>query len=269
MGEQPPDPPENALVIEIAGGVTTLRLNRPRQLNALTLALLTELQQAVADVGATGTARCLVITGTGRGFCAGQGLEEGAGAASLGGEVRRLLELGYLPLIRALRRLPIPVLGGINGVAAGSGLSLALACDLRLASDAATFTCGFSRVGLVPDAGATHLLPRIVGWAAALDLALTGRRVDAVEALRMGLVHRVLPAEGFAGGVAAAAAELAAGPTRALGLTKRALEHSPTATLEEQLALETELQVEAAATSDAAEGVRAFLAKRPPTFRGR
>ena len=269
MGETQHRPRSDAdLVVETQGAVTRLRLNRPERLNALTLALLTDIHRRVVEIAHTGTCRCLVITGTGRGFCAGQSLEEVREAANLGDRVRTILQQGYLPLVSALVGLELPVVAAINGVTAGSGLSLALACDLRVASDEATFTCAFSRVGLVPDAGATLLLPRAVGWSAAADLALTGRRVDADEALHLGLVHRVFPAATFAAGAAAAAAELAAGPTRALGLTKRALSRSWTASLEEQLAIETDLQVEASGTADGREGIAAFVAGRRPSFRG-
>ncbi len=262
-------PAPDTIAIEVEGAVTTLTLNRPQALNALTGPLMTELTRAVAAIAEDPRVRCVVLTGAGRGFCSGQALDEYPDVDALTGSIGPILRERYLPLLRRLRDLDRPVVAAVNGVTAGAGLSLALACDLRLASDAATFTCGFSRVGLVPDAGATFFLPRVVGHGRAFELACRPERIDAAEALRLGLVNQVLPAASFPEAVRAFAADLASGPTRALALTKQALNHSLEATLEEQLEMELTCQQLAAQTDDFREAIAAFRSRRPPRFGGR
>jgi 2-(1,2-epoxy-1,2-dihydrophenyl)acetyl-CoA isomerase len=207
-----------------------------------------------------------VLTGAGRAFCAGQDLRERLepDAAPLQDEIR----LRYNPLIRAMVGLDKPLIGAINGVAAGAGASLALACDLRIAAEGASFLLAFGRVGLVPDSGATWLLPRLIGGAKAAELALTGAALTAADAERLGLVLRVVPGEELAAAAQALAAQLAAGAPVALALTKRALAASWDATLAEQLETEADLQGQAGATADHAEGVAAFVERRPPRFGG-
>ena len=209
--------------------------------------------------------RAVVITGAGRGFCAGQDLREFQESP---GDIRERLEETYHPNIRAIRALEKPVLAAVNGAAAGAGLSLACACDVRIASEAATFVPGFVGIGLVPDSGGTWFLHRLLGFARAFEWMTSNRRLTAAEALEWGLVSEVVPADDFAGRVAELAAWWAALPTKAVGGTKRLFEHAYDASLEEQLALEAELQQAATGTADFAEGVAAFLEKRPPLFSG-
>jgi 2-(1,2-epoxy-1,2-dihydrophenyl)acetyl-CoA isomerase len=254
------------LRLEIAESVATITLDRPDALNALTVPLKEELLAAFVRVGGDSAIRSVVLTGAGRAFCAGQDLRERLepDAAPLEVEIRER----YNPIILAMRRLEKPIVGAINGIAAGAGASLAFACDLRIAAEGASFLLAFARVGLVPDSGATWLLPRLVGSARAAELALVGEALSAADAERLGLVGRVVPAEAVVAEAQAIAARLGAMAPRALALTKRALEASWTASLEEQLELEAELQGIAGATADHAEGIAAFLEKRPPRFTG-
>jgi 2-(1,2-epoxy-1,2-dihydrophenyl)acetyl-CoA isomerase len=211
--------------------------------------------------------RAVILTGAGRAFCAGQDLRERLepDAAPLADEIR----LRYNPLVRAMRALDKPIVGAINGVAAGAGASLAFACDIRIAAEGASFLLAFARVGLIPDTGATWLLPRLVGGAKAAELALAGEPLTARDAARIGLVARVVPADALAAEARSLAVRLAASAPRAVALTKRALEQSWSATFDEQLETEADLQGEAGATADHAEGITAFLERRPPRFTGR
>jgi len=254
------------LRLEVADRVATITLDRADALNALTVPLKEELLAALARVGADPAIGAVVLTGAGRAFCAGQDLRERLepGAAPLEIEIRER----YNPIILAMRRLEKPIVGAINGIAAGAGASLAFACDVRIAAEGASFLLAFARVGLVPDSGATWLLPRLVGAAKAAELALTGEALSAADAERLGLVARVVPAESVVTEAQAMAARLGSMAPRAVALTKRALESSWTASLEEQLELEAELQGIAGATTDHAEGIVAFLEKRPPRFTG-
>lgn len=241
----------------------TVKLNRPEVLNALTPALLGELRNALR-VAADDDVRAVLLTGAGRGFCAGADL-----SALPEDAVEAVVETHYNPVVRALGALEKPVIAAVNGVAAGAGLSLALACDLRVLSDAAVLTTGFSGVGLALDAGMSYTLPRLVGPARALELAYTGRRVTADEAVSLGLGELVLPADGFLEAAIAFASRLAQGPTRSYARIKAQVAASPTNTLDEQLALEARVQGEASRTADFAEGVSAFHEKRRPKFTGR
>ena len=254
------------LRLETVDAVATITLDRPDALNALTVPLKHELLAAFERIAADPGVRAVVVTGAGRAFCAGQDLRERleAEAAPLADELR----LRYNPLIRAMVRLPKPIVGAINGVAAGAGASLAFACDIRLAVEGASFLLAFGKVGLVPDSGATWLLPRLIGGAKAAELALTGEPLRAVDAERLGLVARIVPADALAAEAHALAVRLAAGPPRAAALTKRALAASWDATFDEQLELEADLQGEAGSTADHAEGIAAFLDRRPPRFTG-
>ena len=254
------------LRVEIAGAVATVTLDRPEALNALTVPLKDALLDALRTLGADSAVRALVLTGAGRAFCAGQDLRERLepDALPLADEIRRR----YNPIIRAMRELPKPIVGAINGVAAGAGASLAFACDIRIAAEEASFLLAFGRVGLIPDSGATWLLPRLVGAAKAAELALTNEPLTARDAERLGLVARVVPGETVVAEAQALAARLAAGAPRALTLTKRALEAAWSATFDEQLETEADLQGEAGATADHAEGIAAFVERRPPRFTG-
>jgi 2-(1,2-epoxy-1,2-dihydrophenyl)acetyl-CoA isomerase len=246
------------------GAVLTVTLNRPDVFNAFNRALHVALRAALEEA-ADPAVRAVVITGAGRGFCAGQDLRE---FAALEGSLRDALEETYHPNIRLIRRLAKPVIAAVNGPAAGAGLSLASACDLRVASSAAAFVPGFVGIGLVPDSGGTWFLHRLLGFARAFEWMSSNRRLDAEEALAWGLVSEVIPAESFDVRVAELAATWAALPTLAVGMTKQLFERAYTASLEEQLALEAELQQVAVGSADFAEGVGAFLEKRPPTFSG-
>jgi 2-(1,2-epoxy-1,2-dihydrophenyl)acetyl-CoA isomerase len=254
------------LHIETADAVATITLDRPDALNALTVALKEELLVALERVAADPAIRAVVLTGAGRAFCAGQDLRERLqpDAAALDTEIR----VRYNPLIRAMRGMPKPIVGAINGIAAGAGASLAFACDIRIAADGASFLLAFGRVGLIPDSGATWLLPRLVGGAKAAELALTAEPLSAVDAERFGLVARVVSADALLAEAHALAARLAAGAPLALALAKRALDRGWDATLEEQLETEAESQGAAGATADHAEGIAAFLERRAPRFTG-
>jgi 2-(1,2-epoxy-1,2-dihydrophenyl)acetyl-CoA isomerase len=252
------------LLVTHDGAVQTITLNRPDVLNALDLAMHERLAAAL-DRAAQPDVRALVITGSGRGFCVGQDVGEFPRDAAAVGE---LLSRHFNPAIRALCGLPKPVIAAINGPAAGAGLALALACDLRLAAASASLVPAFGRIGLVPDSGLSHTLPRLIGSAAAFDWMVSGRRIAAPEAEAMGLVTRVVEDAALAAETAALATELAAGPTAAIGLTKQLIGRSLESSLDDQLAEEARLQAFAAAGDDFGEGVAAFLEKRPPRFTG-
>ena len=246
------------------GAVLTITLNRPDVLNAFTRAVHDQLGAALADA-ADRDVRAVVITGAGRGFCVGQDLNEFRESPDIGAALRGT----YHPNVRAIRALEKPVIAAVNGPAAGAGLSLACACDLRIASDAAFFAPGFIGIGLVPDAGGPYFIARLLGVPRAFEWMASGRRLTAAEAHAWGLVSEVVEADAFAARTTELAAEWAALPTRGVALTKRLFDQAPALPLEEALALEAELQAEAATSEDFAEGVAAFLEKRPPRFRGR
>jgi 2-(1,2-epoxy-1,2-dihydrophenyl)acetyl-CoA isomerase len=252
--------------LEVDAGIATLTLDRPDALNALTVPMKRELLTAFRSIGRDRSVRAVILTGAGRAFCAGQDLKERleADAAPLGVELRER----YNPIIRAMRRLDQPIVGAINGVAAGAGASLAFACDLRLAAETASFALAFGRIGLVPDSGATWLLPRLVGPAKAAELALLGETMSAADAERFGLVARVVPIDALADEARAVASKLAALAPRALALTKRALERAWSFDLDEALEDEAQRQALAGASADHREGLAAFLEKRPPRFTG-
>jgi len=247
------------------GGVLTITLNRPEVLNAFNGAMHRAMQDAYKEAR-DGEVRAVVVTGAGRGFCVGQDLTEFQESA---GDIGHRLRSTYHRTIVGLRSLEKPVIAAVNGAAAGAGLSLALACDLRLAADSATFVPAFINIGLVPDSGGSYFAARLLGYARALEWLASGRRLTAAEAHAWGLVSEVVEADRLAERAAALAAELAAQPTRGIALTKRLLDYAQTATLEEQLEREAQLQAAATRTEDFREGVAAFLEKRPPEFRGR
>jgi 2-(1,2-epoxy-1,2-dihydrophenyl)acetyl-CoA isomerase len=256
----------SSIVVEVADGVATITLNRPDALNALTIPMKLELLAALRTVERDRTARAVILTGAGRAFCAGQDLRErqAPDAPPLGIELRER----YNPIVRAMRALPKPIVGAINGVAAGAGASLAFACDLRIAAEDASFALAFGRVGLVPDSGATWFLPRLVGAARAAEIALLGDPVPAADALRIGLVSRVVPNDVLATAAHEIGARLAAGAPRALALTKRALTAAWDRSLDDALDYEAQLQDLAGRTADHREGMAAFLEKRAPRFTG-
>jgi len=261
---------ESTILLGIAEGTATITLNRPDKLNAFNETMHRELAQALDRIETDATIRAVLLTGAGRGFCAGQDLGdrivgEGETPPDLGDTLGRL----YNPLIRRICRLERPVVCAVNGVAAGAGANLAFNCDIVLAARSAQFLEPFCRLGLVPDAGGTYVLPRLVGSARARGLALLGEPLSAEQAAAWGLIWRVVEDERLMDEASALAHRLATQATRGLGLIKRALLASATNSLDAQLDLERDLQREAGRTEDYREGVAAFMAKRPPTFRGR
>ena len=254
------------LRVEVADGVATLTMDRPAALNALTIGLKEELLAAFESIAAERAVRSVVLTGAGRAFCAGQDLQERLQPDPT--PLAEELAVRYNPLVRAMRTLEKPIVAAVNGVAAGAGASLAFACDIRLAAETASFVLAFGRIGLVPDTGATWLLPRLIGAGRAADLVLVGQPVDARRALEIGLVSRVVAADAVVSEAQALASRLAAAAPRALALSKRALEAAWANDLEAQLELEAELQGEAGATADHREGLGAFVEKRSPKFTG-
>jgi len=252
--------------VEVArdGAVQTITLNRPDVLNALNRALHAALREALKEARDP-EVRAVVVTGAGRGFCAGQDLTEFRDTLDVGDSLRAT----YHPNVLAIRALEKPVIAAVNGACAGAGLSLACACDIRIAADSASFVPGFIGIGLVPDAGGTYFIRRLLGAPRAFEWMSSNRRLNATEAHAWGLVSDVVAADGLAARAAELAASFAALPTRGIGMTKRLFDHADTATLEEQLELEAQLQAAATQTEDFREGVAAFLEKRPPNFSGR
>jgi 2-(1,2-epoxy-1,2-dihydrophenyl)acetyl-CoA isomerase len=247
------------------GAVLTITLNRPDVLNAFNDQMHRSLASAL-EAARAADVRAVVLTGAGRGFCVGQDLTEFREAP---GDIGARLRGSYHPNVLAIRALEKPVLAAVNGAAAGAGLSFACACDLRIAADAASFVPAFVNVGLVPDSGGTYFVTRILGPARAFEWLTSGRRLSAVEAHGWGLVSEVVEGPGLAARAAELAAELAARPTLAIGMTKHLLDQAVTSSLEDQLEREADLQTRATHTEDFREGVAAFLEKRPARFRGR
>jgi 2-(1,2-epoxy-1,2-dihydrophenyl)acetyl-CoA isomerase len=246
------------------GGVLTITLNRPDVLNAFNASMHAALGDALAEAEDT-SVRAVVLTGAGRGFCVGQDLTEFRDAA---GDIGSRLRDNYHPNILAIRGLEKPVIAAVNGAAAGAGLSFACACDLRIASDAASFVPAFINVGLVPDSGGTYFVVELLGYARAFGWMTAGQKLSAAEALEWGLVSQVVEAEELAARAAEVAALYAAMPTRGVGMTKRLFSEAARNRLEDQLELEADLQTAATQTNDFREGVAAFLEKRKPEFSG-
>lgn len=267
--------PYETLLYEVDQGVATVTLNRPAVLNAVSPQMIEELQAALRTVRDDASVRAVILTGTGRGFCSGADLKarqrlqpsEAPPDANKAGTAR--LRRTYNPLILAIRTIEKPFIAAVNGVAAGAGCNLALACDIVLASDEARFGNVFARIGLIPDCGGHFFLPRLVGFHKAAELMFTGDLIDAGEAERIGLINRVVPHAELAQHARALAERLARGPTRAIGLCKRTLNIGTTADLAAVLEAEAEGQGLASQTEDHWEGVQAFLEKRPARFLGK
>ena len=259
----------NAILLDIASGIAKITLNRPDKLNSFTGEMHVELKQAMKAILADSSVRVLMITGAGRGFCAGQDLSERMMGDEETADVASSLEKNYNPLLKQLRALPFPVVCAVNGVAAGAGCNLALACDIVIAARSASFIQIFSKIGLIPDAGGTYTLPRLVGTARAMAAAMLAEKVSAEQAVQWGMIWKCVDDDKLAGEADALARQLAGQATRALGLTKRAIYASSNNSFEQQLDLECDLQREAAKSEDFSEGVTAFKDKRPAKFTGR
>ncbi len=262
---------EPTVVVTSQGPVRLLMLNRPQALNSFTAAMHGELLAALEAAAADAAVRAVVITGAGRGFCAGQDLADPAMAAGADGkiDIGAVIERYYRPLALRVRAMPVPVIAAVNGVAAGAGANLALCCDLVLAARSASFIQAFSKIGLVPDCGGTWLLPRLVGRARALGLALTGDKLPAEDAERMGLIWRCVDDAALMTEALALAERMARMPSRALTDTRRAIDAAMPMDFAEALGQEASLQRELGRSADFAEGVAAFFAKRPAVFSDR
>lgn len=258
------------ILFEVSEGAARLILNRPDRLNSFNVQMHGEVRDALSKLKDNSEARVLVLTGAGRGFCAGQDLGDRAVApGGQGVDLGDSIENYYKPLVLALRNLPMPVIAAVNGVAAGAGANIALACDLIIATKSASFVQAFSKLGLVPDSGGTWFLPRLVGNARAMGLALLGDKLPAEQAAQWGLIWRCVEDAEFKGAVDQIATQFAAAPTRGLARTKQAIYESWSHTLEQQLDQERDFQRELGRSQDYAEGVAAFTEKRTPKFTGR
>lgn len=259
---------EDGIIVEAHEGWREITLNRPERLNAFNAAMHARLRAALDDAVASGC-RTLLLTGAGRGFCAGQDLNDRVFEPGVTPDLSATIAAAWNPLVRRLRDLPFPVICAVNGTAAGAGANVALACDIILAARSAKFIQSFARIGLVPDSGGTWFLPHLVGRARARGLALLAEPLTAEQAEAWGLIWKAVDDDALMAEARAMAAHLATQPTAALALIKRALDAAETSTLEAQLEVERETQGEAGRGPDYAEGVQAFLGKRPPRFTGR
>ena len=257
----------SSILLKIENKVGWITLNRPDVFNSFNREMAFLLQKTLDDCANDATVRAIVITGNGKAFCAGQDLKE-VTSPDLNPGFRKILEEHYNPIITRIRNIEKPIIAAVNGVAAGAGANIALACDIVVAAESATFIQAFSKIGLVPDSAGTFFLPRLIGFQKATALMMLGDKVSAQEALDLGMIYKVFSAETFEEEVNKLAATLANMPTKALGLTKRLLNQSLTNNLEQQLALESDLQIEASSSNDYKEGVSAFVEKRKPEFKG-
>jgi len=256
----------SSILFEIKKNIGCITLNRPDKLNSFTREMAFLLQSRLDECASLHEIRCVYITGSGKGFSAGQDLAEVADPHGPG--MQKIISEQYNPIITRIRNIPKPVVAAVNGVAAGAGANIALACDIVVAAQSASFIQAFSRIGLIPDSGGTYTLPRLIGWQKASALMMLGDKIPAADAEKMGMLYKVFADENFPEESYQIAAVLAQMPTKGLGYTKHVLNASATHTLEEQLLLEDAFQQKAAATNDFKEGVKAFLEKRQPNFTG-
>ena len=256
------------IIKNITNNVATLTLNRPEVFNSFNREMALLLQSELDECENNPEVRAIVITGSGKAFCAGQDLKE-VTSPELNPGFKKILEEHYNPIISRIRNIEKPIIGAINGVAAGAGANIALACDVVIASKNASFIQAFSKIGLVPDSAGTFFLPRLIGFQKASALMMLGDKISAEEAEKLGMVYKVVSWENFSEEVNNIASILANMPTKALGLTKRLLNNSMQNSLEQQLKLESKLQIESAQSEDYAEGVEAFVDKRKPNFKGK
>ena len=257
------------LIVAVESGVARLTLNRPDVLNSFTRDLAQKLLQALRDAATDDTVRAVLLTGAGRGFCAGQDLAEAMPVDGAIPDLGDFVRETWNPVVSAIRHLEKPVVCAVNGVAAGAGANLAFSCDIVFASSNASFVQSFAKIGVIPDSGGTFILPRLVGLHRATVMTMLAEKVTAEQAKEIGLVYQVVAPEALVDTAFTTAAHLATQPTRALGLIKRAFNKSLGVDLDEQLTVEEALQREAGRTADYAEGVHAFLEKRPPRFTGK
>jgi 2-(1,2-epoxy-1,2-dihydrophenyl)acetyl-CoA isomerase len=255
------------LLISLNNGVCELKLNRPAVFNSFNQTMAFALQKALDEAEMNDEVRAIVITGEGKAFCAGQDLAEAMDPE--GPELQSIVKDHYNPIIERIRAIEKPIIAAVNGVAAGAGANIALACDITIAKKSASFIQAFSKIGLIPDSGGTFFLPRIIGSQKALALMMTGDKISAEQADAMNMIYKAVDDEAFEHEVKNFAETIAALPTRGLGLTKKAVNATFTNNLTQQLALEEELQTEAGQTYDFREGVNAFLEKRKPVFKGK
>jgi 2-(1,2-epoxy-1,2-dihydrophenyl)acetyl-CoA isomerase len=257
----------NSIELKIENNVAWISLNRPEVFNSFNREMAFLLQETLDNCANDTNVRAIVITGNGKAFCAGQDLKE-VTDPELNPGFRKILEEHYNPIIQKIRNIEKPIIAAVNGVAAGAGANIALACDIVVASENASFIQAFSKIGLIPDSAGTFFLPRLIGFQKATALMMLGDKVSAVEALNMGMIYKIFPTGLFDEEVMTLATTLAQMPTKAIGLTKRLLNQSMTNNLEQQLALESDLQIEASSSNDYKEGVTAFVEKRKPEFKG-
>lgn len=257
----------NSIESKIQNNVAFINLNRPDVFNSFNREMALLLQKTLDDCNGNPEVRAIVLTGNGKAFCAGQDLKE-VTDPDLNPGFRKILEEHYNPIIQRIRTIEKPIIAAVNGVAAGAGANIALACDIVVASENASFIQAFSKIGLVPDSAGTFFLPRLIGFQKASALMMLGDKVTASEAEGLGMVYKVFPAETFEEEVTKIALNLAQMPTKAIGLTKRLLNESMGNNLEQQLVLESDLQIEASSSNDYKEGVTAFVEKRKPEFKG-
>jgi len=257
----------HSIELKIENKVAYIALNRPEVFNSFNREMALSLQSILDDCESNNEVRAIVLTGNGKAFCAGQDLKEVTNP-DLNPGFKKILEEHYNPIITRLRAIKKPIIGAVNGVAAGAGANIALACDIVVAHDKVSFIQAFSLIGLVPDSAGTYFLPRLIGFQKALALAMLGDKIPAEEAERLGMIYKSVPLEEFEETINKLAVKLANMPTKALGLIKELFNSSMTNTLDQQLALESKLQIEAAQSNDYAEGVTAFIEKRKPEFKG-
>jgi 2-(1,2-epoxy-1,2-dihydrophenyl)acetyl-CoA isomerase len=257
------------ILTEVTESVARITLNRPDLLNSFNREMSSEVREALQQFGQSPWVRSILLTGAGRGFCAGQDLGEFKNQEPTQIHLGSVVKEQFNPIVRLLRSIEKPVVCAMNGVAAGAGANIALSCDFIIASENASFVQSFTKIGLIPDSGGTYLLPRLIGLSRATQLMMLGERLSASDALAMGLVYKVVPELSLERESLEFAHKLAAMPTRALGLTKQALNRSFNNNFDAQLELESQLQEEAGATEDFAEGIRAFIQKRQAGFKGR
>lgn len=258
----------DTVLVNLDKGVAKLTFNRPEVFNSFNREMALALQNALDQCADNEAVRTIILTGNGKAFCAGQDLKE-VTSPELNPGFRKILDEHYAPIVTRLRKIEKPVIAAVNGVAAGAGANIALACDVVIAHEGATFIQAFSKIGLIPDSGGTYFLPRMVGFQRGLALALLGDKVTAKEAMDMGMIYKSVPSAEYEGFVEKIALKLANMPTKALGMIKKAFNASMTNNLEAQLNLEADLQIMASETEDYKEGVSAFIEKRKPTYKGR